>query len=238
MLLFIVRHGEPIYGPDTLTPKGKLQAQAAAKRLAVHGLDKIFSSPLGRAKETAQPSCELMNLPCEIEDWMSENTAWDALSSVDEKGVRRWVFHHPGRTAVFKNSDNLNLGADWHTADCYDGIDAKAGYQRICDASDDFFARLGFERIEGSGIYKVNEPKFKRVAAFCHQGFGLTWISHILGIPPHVFWSSFDITHSGVTIIKFSESRPECAPICLSLSDTSHIYGDRLPMKYNNYIDI
>ena len=31
MLLYIVRHGDPIYNPDSLTPKGHLQAKALAK---------------------------------------------------------------------------------------------------------------------------------------------------------------------------------------------------------------
>ena len=54
MLLYIIRHGDPIYAPDSLTPKGHLQAAALAKRLAVHGLDKIFASPLVRAQQTAK----------------------------------------------------------------------------------------------------------------------------------------------------------------------------------------
>ena len=39
MLLYIIRHGDPIYHPDSLTPRGHLQAQAIAKRLARYGLD-------------------------------------------------------------------------------------------------------------------------------------------------------------------------------------------------------
>ena len=34
MLLYIVRHGDPIYNPDSLTERGKLQAAALGKRLA------------------------------------------------------------------------------------------------------------------------------------------------------------------------------------------------------------
>ena len=45
MLLYIIRHGDPIYDPDSLTEKGKQQAQALARRLSTHGLNKIFSSP-------------------------------------------------------------------------------------------------------------------------------------------------------------------------------------------------
>lgn len=38
MLLFYVRHGDPIYNPDSLTPLGERQAEAVAKRLALHGV--------------------------------------------------------------------------------------------------------------------------------------------------------------------------------------------------------
>ena len=41
MLLFFVRHGDPIYVPDSLTPLGRRQAEAVAKRLARYGLDQI-----------------------------------------------------------------------------------------------------------------------------------------------------------------------------------------------------
>ena len=44
MILYYVRHGDPIYNPDSLTELGKRQAEAVAKRLAVHGIDKIFAS--------------------------------------------------------------------------------------------------------------------------------------------------------------------------------------------------
>ena len=41
MLLYYVRHGDPIYDPDSLTPLGQEQAKALAKRLIVHGVDKV-----------------------------------------------------------------------------------------------------------------------------------------------------------------------------------------------------
>ena len=55
MLLFFIRHGDPNYFPDQLTPLGHRQAEAVAKRLALYGLDEIYSSSAVRAKETAQP---------------------------------------------------------------------------------------------------------------------------------------------------------------------------------------
>ena len=43
MLLYIVRHGDPDYANDTLTERGKLQAEAVGKRIAHAKVDKIFS---------------------------------------------------------------------------------------------------------------------------------------------------------------------------------------------------
>ena len=56
MLLFYIRHGDPIYMPDSLTPLGKRQAEAVAKRLSRYGLDKIFVSSSTRAIQTAEPT--------------------------------------------------------------------------------------------------------------------------------------------------------------------------------------
>ena len=33
MLLYIVRHGDPIYETDSLTERGKMQAEAVGKRM-------------------------------------------------------------------------------------------------------------------------------------------------------------------------------------------------------------
>ena len=33
MLLFYVRHGDPIYSPDSLTEQGQLQAEALVERM-------------------------------------------------------------------------------------------------------------------------------------------------------------------------------------------------------------
>ena len=235
MLLYIIRHGDPDYEHDCLTPKGKLQAQALAKRLAVHGLDKIFCSPLGRAKQTAEPTCALLGLPMSIEEWTSENLAWNDFSVPLEHSGRTWCFHV--QNTDYKNDGTISLMEHWHTAESFRGANVQKGYQRIMDASDDFLARLGYRR-KGS-VYEITAPNDQRIAVFCHQGFGTTWISHLLRIPPHLFWASFDLSHSSVTILEWkNNSNGMTAPQCLMLSDLSHIYREGLPLQYNNTIDL
>lgn len=237
MLLYIIRHGDPIYDPDSLTEKGKLQALAVGRRLSVHGLDQVFSSPMIRAQQTAQPTCELLHLTPQIEEWTSESLAWQDLSiPLGETGRRTWCFQV--QNTLYKTPEILALGDRWYEAEPFSlAPRAKEGYRRIQESSDEFTERLGYRR-EGM-LYRAVRPNDQRVAVFCHQGFGTTWLSHLLAVPPPLFWASFDLNHSSVTILHF-KNNPDglTAPVCINLSDVSHLYGDRLPLQFCNLLDI
>lgn len=219
MLLYVIRHGEPDYATDSLTEKGKIQAEKLADRLCVHGFDEIYSSPLGRAKQTAQPTCDRFGMRYKIEDWMSEDKVFNDLSATDSNGERDWSFAGQNTKLVTREYTFEN----WYTNPVFDTCrSASGGYRRVSDSSDDFIARLGYAR-EGR-LYKITAPNEKRVAAFCHHGLGTTWLSYMLLIPPNVFWSAFDIGHTGVTILEF-KNNPDgyTAPKCLCLADVSHL---------------
>ena len=235
MILLIVRHGEPIYDPDSLTERGHRQAEALADRMAVNGLDEIYSSPLVRARQTAQPTAERLGLPVRIEEWMSENLAWRDMSADLPDGRHTWLFHQDN--TVLLSEEVAALGERWYEAPCFAARDMKTAYRRICDASDGFLARLGYVR-EGRR-YRIETPSEKRVAVFCHQGFGTTWLSWLLRVPAPTFWASFDVSHSGVTVLQF-ENRPSgcTAPKCLCLSDMSHVFASGLPYAFESRIPL
>ena len=233
MLLYIIRHADPIYNPDTLTPKGRLQAQALAKRLAVHGLDRIYSSPSGRAMETAQPTAELLGLDINIEEWTREID--DRFSVVMPDGKK--IFAVNVENSIYRSAENMNLGSRWYDAEIFESIDAKTEYDKLCACSDDFLARLGYVR--DGGVYRIEKASEERVAVFCHGGLSQVWLSHLLNIPAHMFMAGIGISHTGVTILDF-ENRANgiTAPYCLCLSDISHIYKENLPLKFTNSIEI
>ena len=227
MLLYIIRHGEPDYKTDSLTENGKKQADALADRLCIHGLDEIYSSPLGRAVQTAKPTCDRLKLPYKIEEWMNEDKVYDNFSAVNENNERNWVIGCQNTKLI----DKKYSYDDWHTNPVFAACkSALEGYNRIINYSDDFLARLGYKR--DGNLYKVISPNEKRIAAFCHHGLGTSWLSHMLSIPPNIFWSSFDIAHSSVTILVFINN-PDgyTAPQCVCLSDISHIYKERIPLN-------
>ena len=63
MLLYLIRHGVPDYAADSLREEGWEQARKAAERLAEGGIHEIHSSPMSRARQTAQPAADKLGLP-------------------------------------------------------------------------------------------------------------------------------------------------------------------------------
>ncbi|WP_026492771.1 histidine phosphatase family protein [Butyrivibrio sp. XPD2002] len=72
MRLIFVRHGEPDYANDCLTENGKKQAINVAMRLKDEDISAIFSSPMGRARETASYTAKSHNLEIQNLDFMHE----------------------------------------------------------------------------------------------------------------------------------------------------------------------
>ena len=73
MRLILVRHGDPDYDKDCLTELGHRQADIVAQRLLEEGIEEIYSSPMGRARQTAQPFAEASGIgKINILDFMKE----------------------------------------------------------------------------------------------------------------------------------------------------------------------
>lgn len=232
MLLYVIRHGDPDYANDSLTPLGKRQAEAVGKRLAQAGINRVYSSPLGRARATAQPLCEMLHLDCNILDWVSEDKAWQDITCTAPNGVHNFVFNVlPSHE--FKTDDMLYLSyEDYDKTDKSFGMSIEKAYKRVGEGSDKLLSDLGYTRISRA-VYEATPGSEEKVAVFCHEGASMLWLSYLMGIPAHIFWSSFDITHTAVSIFRFNPSGKTNAR-CIAMCDTSHIYADGLPMLHQN----
>lgn len=235
MLLFILRHGDPIYNPDSLTERGHIQAAALAKRLSLYGIDKLYSSPMIRARETARPTEILLNKTAEIEDWASEAALYNQFSVAVGEG-RRWIFHGPKKN-LLRDPKISALGLKWYEHPIFDEIDGKGGYERILECSDEFLLRHGYRHDRENCRYIAENHTEERVAMFCHQGFGLSWLGTMLDIPLPTIWTGFDFSHTGMTVVEFEpDENGIVLPMVLTLSNDSHLYREGLPTKYNNRI--
>lgn len=235
MLLFYVRHGDPIYDPDSLTPLGERQAEAAAKRLALYGIDKIYSSTSERARLTAKPTAELVNKTPVLLDFANEKYAWSEIT-VDTENGKRWMFHSVKHKELVCDEQFIALGHKWYEHPEFSESRFEYGINRIQKGADSFLKSLGYEHVGKCGKYKVNFDNPDRIAFFAHQGFGLAFLSSILDIPYPLFSAHFDMTHTGITVIEFKDEGGFAYPKILTLSSDSHLYREGLPTKYNNGI--
>lgn len=237
MILFYVRHGDPIYSPDSLTPLGHRQAEAVAKRLALFGIDRIFASTSNRAIQTAQPTSEITKKQIELLDFCNEAHAWSEFAIPDENGQTRWIFQNNDMLRLLVSREVRELGEHWYEHPRLKEYHFERGIQRIDREIDTLFLSLGYEHIREEGIYKAVEPNDKRIALFAHQGFGMNFMSSVLDIPYSQYCTHFDTGHTGMTVIEFNNSADGIViPKALTVANDSHIYREGLPTYYNNYI--
>ena len=234
MILYIVRHGDPDYVTDTLTPRGILQAEAVGKRMKDAGIDRIFSSPMGRARQTAEPACRLLGLDYQIEDW-SHEIEDERLTPFPDGVIKSTSYL---QNSYYRENGNMDLPYD-RAFECQGLRESrmKEAVEYIHQGGKDFLERLGYR--EENGVYRILRKNEEKVALFCHAAFTRAWLSVLLHIPMNLMISGFTVTHTGVTILEFQNyENGFTAPKCLCFSDMSHLYADKLDMIHDNRFEV
>lgn len=78
MKIYFIRHGHPDYKNNCLTELGKIQASACAERLKNSNIERIFSSTMGRASQTAEFTAKLLDLEVTQYDFIRE-IGWTSI---------------------------------------------------------------------------------------------------------------------------------------------------------------
>ena len=242
MILYYVRHGDPIYEPDMLTEQGHLQAEALAKRLSLYGVDEIYSSSSVRAKETAQPTCELLGKSLTELDWMHEKHCADAFGvPICEGGRLTWLWARPEYADLLCSREVREMGDRWCEHPAFSQMGFKEYYADMKKNIDGFIASLGYEHDREKGLYRVTgNNKEKRVALFAHEGVAKVFMSEVLDIPYPYYVEHFEMKHTGVTAIYFDEGRNDydfhgyARARVLTLSNDSHLFRDGLPTTHTS----
>ncbi|MBO4733618.1 MAG: histidine phosphatase family protein [Clostridia bacterium] len=218
MQIILIRHGDPDYVNDTLTPRGQDEAIALGRFLRDIPVTKFYCSPMGRARDTAAPALSMTGRRAQILDWLHEfpecvldpdngmvHVPWDLLP-------RTW-------TAVpeFYDKDK------WYKTDIIKTGNAHEVYDYICTNLDELLASYGYER-EGN-FYKSVTPNRDTIVLVCHFGVMCAILSHLLGISPTVLWHGVICPPTGVTRLLTEEREDGIAYFrCNRFGDVSHLY--------------
>lgn len=236
MLFFYVRHGDPIYHPDSLTPLGQEQAKALAKRFLIGGLDEIYASSSARARMTAQPTCDLLKKEMQLCPWAHEDCAFHYFNVKKEDGSRAWAYIDHETVLKFNSAQVRALGQAWYTHPDFQDTNFERAFHEINAQVDNFLLHLGFRHDRENGCYQVVRKNDRRIALFAHHGMGKAFLSSLLDIPYPQFCARFDIGHSGMTVIHFDERNEFVVPKVLQHANDSHLYREDLLTGYHNVI--
>ena len=217
MLFYIIRHGKPDYKTNTLLPEGKAQAELAAKRLSKRKFKAIYSSPYGRAVETARPLSEKLGLSIQIEDWAYE--LGEESKCTLEDGTKELLSHLPGTYYHQEKFLGLSVGESFHRVDMFTPS-FKERYENIAAGVDSLLARHGYSRNE-AGTYDVIRGNSDRIALFCHGGMERVMLSHIFHIPYQFLAQSLQVPFTGITVLYFPE-KPEDGPLKADNTETEN----------------
>ena len=236
MLLYFIRHGDPVYDPDSLTELGKKQAEALAKRLSIGGLDEIYCSTSVRAQQTAAPTAKSLGLTVKLSDWCNEKYTWDEFTVCDSQS-KRWFYQDENARKIMASEAVESLRGEWYNYDYFTQTNAREGVSRIQAETYNFLASLGYKKAANGNYYSATAVNEKRVALFAHEGFGMAFLSALLGMPYPTFCLHFGLEHSSMTVIEFGGT-DFVVPCVLQVSNDSHLYKEGLPVNYNNGIVI
>ena len=236
MLLYYIRHGEPTYDPDELTPNGKRQAESIARRLARFGVDKIYASSANRAQQTARPTAELTRREIVTLDWAHEKYALEEMTLPNEEGKRRWCFYLPEIVRMMNSREVRALDDKWYDYPGFPPNRFKEGVQRIDREVDAWIEGLGYKHDRENRCYIPIAPNDERVALFAHHGFGMLFFSSLLDIPYPTFATHFEQSFSGLSVFRFENEGERICPRLLELSCDAHLYKSDLPTDYNHWV--
>ena len=216
MRILIVRHGDPDYDADGLTPDGKIEAGLLAKRMASEKIDRIYVSPLGRAQETAAPVLKALKMTADVRDWMEEFPV-----KMDITGCEELIKAYPDTPvkddgsyedrivwdclpSAWKNQELWYREYGWKESLQAEHSDMETCYERVCKGLDELLAEDGDVAVVVS-----------------HGDLLSVFTARFLGLTPEVLDSGELYGQSGG--VSFLELRPDGRRRVRRFSDTSYM---------------
>ena len=217
MRIIFVRHGEPDYAKDCLTETGKKQAEAAAVRLEREGIHEIFSSPMGRAAETAAYTARHLGLPVHTLDFMHE-ISWGG-PGIPQEG-------HPWTLSdwMISREDFDFFRGDWREHPYFKGNEALRYLDMISARFDALLPLWGYRHEGTRFLCETDQPR--NIAVFSHGGSGACVLAHLLALPFPYVCTVLPYEFTSVTILEFPVQKGEYVHPRMELfNDAAHIAG-------------
>lgn len=219
MKLLIVRHGDPDYSIDSLTPTGWKEAELLSHRLKKLDVKAFYVSPLGRARDTAAVTLNAMNRQAVELPWLREFAPEVQKPYEDEPScLWDWLPAMWTKEPLFYDAEN------WFRSPLYAGVPAEAEYRWVTEGLDRLLADHGYVR--DGNLYRAETPNEDTIVLFCHFGLECVLLSHLLHISPVLLWHGTCAAPTSITTLTTEERREGIAHFRMNaFGDISHLYA-------------
>ncbi len=218
MRIIFIRHGDPDYANDTLTAKGRIEAELLSDRVSKWNVKEFYCSPLGRAKDTAEYSLKRMNMEATVCEWLKE-FYYPIKDPVTGRERISWDFF----PSYWTEMEEMYNKDSWMNTPVLATGDIAAKAKMVYDGIDGILKTHGYERYKN--YYKAVKPNTDTIVIFSHLGVSFVMLSHLLGISAPVLWQQFFIAPTSVTEV-CTEEREKGNPAfrVKKFGDVSHLY--------------
>ena len=224
MKIILIRHAEPDYANDSLTPLGFKEAAYLAKRMEKWPVTAIFCSPQGRAQATMAPALKTLGMEATICDWLHEFSSGvhEPPDKFQKATSYAWNLYPD-----FWTKEPLNFSPDnWLESDYMKSmpIDGHIQWEQVKNGLDGILSSYGYDR--DGYFYRIREDA-KRDALlvfFCHLGQIGVDSGYLLNISPMQLWHDFWIPPASITVLNSEERQGDIASFrCQVMGDTGHL---------------
>lgn len=235
MRIVFVRHCEPDYTVDSLTPKGWREAKLLSHRVLNWNVDAFYESPLGRAHDTAKTCLDLRrehgkNSDVTVLPWLKE-FYYQLKMPVTGEDVMCWDL----MPSYFNGNKDLHDKDRWYDTDLMRSGNIRAEYEAVTSAFDELLKGYGYVR-RSDGTYEVTSHNDKTIVMFCHFGVTAVLTGHMTGVAPTCLWQNFFMAPSSVTIIGSEEREEGTASFRVQVfGDTAHLTSKNESVSSSGY---
>ena len=219
MKLVIIRHADPNYAIDSLTPVGWEEAEILSDRVSKMDVKSFYVSPLGRAQDTASLTLKKMGRQAETLDWLREFPA---------RMVKDWE-DHPSVIwdwwpEAWMNEPDFYDPQRWMHVPVFEQAGVPELARKVADGLDALLARHGYVR---DGMwYRAEQPNEDTIVLFCHFGLECVLLWRLLNISPMILWHGLCAAPTSVSTIYTEERREGIANFRMAaFGDVSHLYA-------------
>ena len=226
MKITLVRHGEPNYAIDSLTPKGFREAELLADRLCQMDVRDFYVSPLGRAQDTARPTLTRLNRTAETLPWLAEFRG----QFVDPcSGEMRIPWNLAPR--FWTTQPQFYDPQHWRDHPLFQNGTVGEIFDETAEGMDALLAHYGCVR--DGGLYRCECNTDDRIVLFCHFAVSMAILAHMLNLSPVALWHGVSLQPTSLTTLITEERRPgEVFFRMMEMGDTSHLYAGGEPVSH------